>query len=79
MHRLKPIFSQSTLLSNNLVLTSYLSVILLRTMVFLRLWGGVQNTLKKKKKTDRRKTLKNEEKEKPRIRGKSIFVNSSKQ
>ena len=37
------------------------------------LWGGVQKT--SKKKTDRRKTLKNEEKEKRRIRGKSNHNN----
>ena len=38
-------------------------------MVFL-VGEGVLKTLKKKKRTDRRKTLKNEQKGKPRIQGK---------
>ena len=50
MHRLKSMFfSQLTLLSNNLVLTLYLSVIYLESW-FSWLWGGVQKTLKKSKK-----------------------------
>ena len=42
-------FSQLTLLSNNLVLTLYLSVIYLESR-FSWLWGGVQKTWKKSKK-----------------------------
>ena len=50
MHRLKLMFfSQLTLLSNNLVLTLYLSVIYLESWFFW-LWGGLQKTLKKSKK-----------------------------
>ena len=50
MHRLKSMFfSQLTLLSNNLVLTLYLSVNYLESW-FSWLWGGVQKTLKKSKK-----------------------------
>ena len=63
MHRLKPFFSQSTLLFNNLVLRSYLSDVLLRIKVFLVMRRSSEN-IKEKKKTDRRKTLKSEEKEK---------------
>ena len=49
---LKPMFfSQLTLLSNNLVLTSYLSGIYLDSWLSW-LWGGVQKTLKKKKQTE---------------------------
>ena len=71
MHRLKPnFFFQLTLLSNNLVLTSYLSGILLRIMVFLVMGRSAEN-VEEKKKTDRKKTLKSEEKEKRRIRRKS--------
>ena len=44
-------------------------------MVFL-VKGRVQKTLKKKKKTDRRLTLKNEEKEKRKIQGKSKTTNT---
>ena len=69
-HRLKPFFSQSTLLFNNLVLTSCFSGILLRTMVFFVMGKSPEN-IKEKKKTDRRKTLKSEEKAKRRVRGKS--------
>ena len=58
-------FSQLTLLSNYLVLTSYL-----RIMVFLVMGWSAKN-IQQKKKTDRRKTLKGEENEKRRIRGKS--------
>ena len=64
MYRLK-FFSQSTLLFNNLVLTSYLSGVLLRIMVFLVMGMSPEN-IKEKKETDRRKTLKSEEKEKRR-------------
>ena len=47
MHRLKPLFFfQLTLLSNNPVLTSYLSGIYLKSW-FSWLRGGVQKTLKK--------------------------------
>ena len=63
------LFSQLTLLFNNLVLTSYLSGIYLESW-FSWLWGGVQKK-EEKKKTDRRKTLKSEEKEKQRIQRKS--------
>ena len=70
MHRLKPVFSQSTLLFINLLLTSYLSGFLLRIMVFLVVGRSLEN-IKEKKKTDRRKTLKSERKENRRIRGKS--------
>ena len=50
MHKLKSIFfSELTLLSNNLVLMSYLSGIYLESR-FLRLWGGVQKTPKKRRK-----------------------------
>ena len=59
----KTIFSQSTLLFNNLVLRSYLSDVLLRIKVFLVMRRSSEN-IKEKKKTDRRKTLKSEEKEK---------------
>ena len=70
MHRLKPLFIvQLTLLSNNLVLSSYLNGILLRIMVFL-VMGRIVENIEEQKKTDRRKTLKNQEKEKRRIRGK---------
>ena len=69
---LKPMFfSQLTLLSNNLVLMSYLSGIYLDSWLSW-LWGGVQKTLKKKKKTDRRKTLKSGKKKKRRIRESQI-------
>ena len=70
MYRLKPFFSQSKLLFNNLVLTSYLSGILLRIMVFVVMGRNPEN-IKEKKKTDRRKTLESEEKEKRRMREKS--------
>ena len=50
---------------------SYLSGIYLESW-FSWLDGWVQKTLKKKKKTDKRKTLKNEEKEKRRIQGKLL-------
>ena len=71
MHRLKPMFlSQLTLHFNNLVLTSYWSVIYLESW-FSWLWEGVQKALRKKKKTDRRKTLKIQKKEKRTIRAKS--------
>ena len=49
MHRLKSIFLyQLTLLSNNLVLMSYLSGTYLESW-FSRLGGGVQKTLKKRR------------------------------
>ena len=63
------IFYQFTLLSNNHVLISYLSGIYLESW-FSWLGRGLQKTWEKKK-TDRRKTLKNEEKEKWKIQGKS--------
>ena len=50
--------------SNNFVLTSYLGGIY---MVFL-VDGRIAENIEVKKKTDRRKTLKSEEKEKRRIR-----------
>ena len=43
------VFSQLTLLSNNLLLTSYLSGIYLESW-FCWSWGGVQKTLKKRRK-----------------------------
>ena len=50
MHKLKSMFfSQLTLLSNNLVLTSYLSGFYLESW-FSWLWGGVQKTSKKRRK-----------------------------
>ena len=66
MHRLKLFFPQSTLLFNNIVLMSHLSGVLLRIMVFLVMGMSPEN-IKEKKETDRRKTLKSEEKEKRRI------------
>ena len=53
MYRLKPFFSQSKLLFNNLVLTSYWSSILLRIMVFL-IMGRSPESIKEKKKTDKK-------------------------
>ena len=52
------------------MLTSYLSDILLRMMVFL-IMGRSPENIEEKRKADRRKTLKNEEKEKRRLQGKS--------
>ena len=50
MHKLKSMFfSQLTLLSNNLVLTSCFSRIFLESW-FSWLWGGVQKTSKKRRK-----------------------------
>ena len=55
MHKLKPMFlSQLTLFSNNRVLTSYLSGIYLESR-FSWLWGGVQKTLKKRRKQTKEK------------------------
>ena len=62
-------FSQLTLPSNSLVLTSYLSNIYLESWSSW-LWGGSAENIEEKKKTDRRKTLKSEEKEKRRIQRK---------
>ena len=57
MHRLKSMFfSQLTLLSNNLVLTSYLSGIHI-IMVFMVMGKSAEN-IEEKKKTDRSKKLK---------------------
>ena len=56
-------FSKLTLLSNNLVLMSYLSDIYLELMVFLVMERITEN-IEEKKKTNKRKTLKSEEKEK---------------
>ena len=56
------VFSQLTLLSNNLLLTSYLSGIYLESWVFLVMRWSVEN-IQEKKKTERRKRLKSEEKE----------------
>ena len=53
MYKLKSIISQLTLLSNNIVLTSYLSGIYLESW-FSWLWGGL-HCLHLKKKTDRKK------------------------
>ena len=57
-------FSQLTLLSNTLVLTSYLSGIYLESW-FSWLWGGLQKISKKRRKQTE------EEKENRRMRGKS--------
>ena len=66
MHRLKSMFfSKLTLLSNNLVLMSYLSDIYLELMVFLVMERITEN-IEEKKKTNKRKILKSEEKEKRR-------------
>ena len=52
MHRLKPLFFvQLTLLSNNLVLSSYLNGILLRMMVFLAIGKSVES-IEEQKETD---------------------------
>ena len=70
-HRLKSMlfYPTDTALnnSNNFVLTSYLGGIY---MVFL-VDGRIAENIEVKKKTDRRKTLKSEEKEKRRIRAMS--------
>ena len=57
------------MLFNNVLLTSYLSGILLRIKVFLVMGRNPEN-IKEKRETDRRKSLKSEEKEKRRIPGK---------
>ena len=76
MHRLKPLFFvQLTLLSNNLVLSSYLNGILLRIMVFLVMGKSVES-IEEQKETDRTKTLRYEENKKRRIRGKSSNKNT---
>ena len=78
MHKLKSIFfSELTLLSNNLVLMSYLSGIYLESR-FLRLWGGVQKTPKKRRKQTEEKhwkvtRKKNEEYEENQITTIYIF------
>ena len=63
------VFYKLTLLSNNLVLISYLSDNYLKSW-FSWLWLGVQETLKKRRE-EKTKTLKHEVKEKRRIQGKS--------
>ena len=66
IHRLKPIcFSQLTLLSSNLVLTSHLSGILLRIMVFLIMGRSPENN--EEKKQTKKKEKKNEEYEESQI------------
>ena len=78
MHKLKSMFfSELTLLSNNLVLMSYLSGIYLESR-FLRLWGGVQKTPKKRRKQTEEKhwkvtRKKNEEYEENQITTIYIF------
>ena len=78
MHKLKSMFlSQLTLLSNNLVLTSYLSGIYLESW-FSWLWGGVQKTSKKRRKQTEEKhwklkRKKNEEYEESQITTIYIF------
>ena len=78
MHRLKSMFfSQLALLSNNLVLTSYLSGIYLESW-FSWLWGGVQKTSKKRRKQTEEKhwklkRKKNEEYEESQITTIYIF------
>ena len=72
MHKLKSMFfSQLTLLSNNLVLTSCFSRIFLKSW-FSWLWGGVQKTSKKRRKQTEEKhwklkRKKNEEYEESQI------------
>ena len=63
-------FSELTLPSNNLGLTSYLSGIYLESWFSLVMGRSLEN-MKGKTKTDKRKTLKNEEKQKGRMRGKA--------
>ena len=78
MHKLKSMFlSQLALLSNNLVLTSYLSGIYLESW-FSWLWGGVQKTSKKRRKQTEEKhwklkRKKNEEYEESQITTIYIF------
>ena len=78
MHKLKSMFfSQLTLLSNNLVLTSYLSDIYLESW-FSWLRGGVQKTSKKRRKQTEEKhwkimRKKNEEYEESHIIAIYIF------
>ena len=78
MNRLKSMFfSQLTLLSNILILTSYLSGINLKSW-FSWLWGGVQKTFQKKIKQTEEKHLKmkrkkNEEHEESQITTIYIF------
>ena len=78
MYRIKPMFfSQLTLLSNNLVSTSYLSGIYIESW-FSSLWEGVQKTLKKRRKqTDEKhwkvKRKKSKEYEKSQITTIYIF------
>ena len=62
MHKLKSMFfSQLTLLSNNLVLTSCFSRIFLKSW-FSWLWGGVQKTSKKRRKQTEEKHWKEKRK-----------------
>ena len=64
MLRLKSMFfSQLTLLSNSLILMSYLGGIYLQSC-FTWLWGRSAENIEEKKKTDRRKTLKSEDRKK---------------
>ena len=78
MHKLKSMFfSQLTLLSNNLVLTSCFSRIFLKSW-FSWLWGGVQKTSKKRRKQTEEKhwklkRKKNEEYEESQITAIYIF------
>ena len=68
MHRLKQMFfSQLTLLSNNLIVTSYSRGILLRIMVFLLMGRSTENIEEKNKTDNRREILQSDEKEKRRI------------
>ena len=62
-------FSQLTLLSNDLVLTSYLSGNYLESWFFFM--GRSADNIEEKTKTDRKKTLKSEEKVERRIWRKS--------
>ena len=52
--KLSMFFSQLTLFSNNLVLSSYLSSILFRIMVLLVMGRSAEN-IEERKKTDRKK------------------------
>ena len=67
MHRLKSmLFSKLTLLSNSLVLTSYLSGVYVESIIVSWLCGRVQKTLKKRRKQteekqSKMKSKKNEE------------------
>ena len=74
----KIIFSLSTVLFNNLVLTSYLSAILLGIMVFLIMGRSPENIKKRRKQAEEKhwkvKRKKNEEYEESQITTIYIFI-----